>query len=140
MRSKAHDIIAALVVRKMKELGFVPVSADTQEALFGENRLPVTVSLGRHRPDIIGYRKEDDKVCIGEAKTMSDLKAARTKEQIEDYVSLRSVELFLGIPSDGCQLLSDILNPLDLKENTSIHVIKVPAELLLSESYEKNGT
>lgn len=134
LRSRVHDIIAALIVRKMGECGFLPVSADVEEVLFGEGRLPTTMRLGRQRPDIIGYRKEDDCVCIGEAKTTSDLRMKRTREQIEDYFGLNSVEVFIGIPDDGCQILSKVMAPLCTEMRGRFHVIRVPTGLLQNES------
>ena len=133
LRSRAHDIIAALVVRKMGDCGFLPVSADVEEVLFGENRLPTTMRLGRHRPDIIGYRKEDDGVCIGEAKTTSDLRMKRTREQLEDYSRLDSVEVFIGIPDDGHQILSKMMVSLGAEMSRRFHVIRVPTGLLQNE-------
>jgi len=130
MASKAHDIIAALIVRSMRNQGYEPVSADVREILFGDHTLPTSRVLGIHKPDLIGYRKTDCRICIGEAKTKSDILSLRTKEEIRDFSSCEIIDLFIGIPSDGRQHLDDVLNALGLQNNKNIQKIVVPKELL----------
>ena len=130
MASKAHDIIAALIARSMRNCGYEPISADVREILFGDMPLPTSQVIGLHRPDLIGYRKSDQRICIGEAKTTSDIRSRRTKEEIRDFAACDGVELFIGIPADGVKLLNGILEELGLEEDDKIRRIVVPQELL----------
>lgn len=130
MASKAHNIIAAIIVRSMRDQGFEPISADVQEVLFGNYSLPTSRVIGMHRPDLIGFRKSDHRVCIGEAKTKSDILSLRTKEELRDFSSYKEIDLFIGVPSDGVHDLEHILKILDLQNHQNIKKIVVPKELL----------
>ena len=130
MASKAHDTIAALIVRSMRGQGFEPVSADVREILFGDPALPTSRVIGKHRPDLIGYRKGDGRVCVGEAKTRSDIRSQRTKEEIQDFAMCEEIDLFIGIPSDGVGYLDEVMNALELNDKRNIQRVVVPKELL----------
>jgi hypothetical protein len=130
MATKAHDIIAALIVRSMRNQGYEPVSADVREILFGDHTLPTSRVIGIHKPDLIGYRKADNQVCIGEAKTKSDILSLRTKEEIKDFSLCSGIVLFIGIPSDGLSHLDRVLISLGVQNNSNIQKIVVPKELL----------
>ena len=81
MASKSHQLIAGLVVRKMRIKGYEIVSFDGNESLISTISLDAPPTIKRHKPDIIGINIKDKKICIGEAKTDSDLSSRRTKEQ-----------------------------------------------------------
>jgi hypothetical protein len=130
MASKAHDTIAALIVRSMRFEGFEPVSADVREIVFGDPALPTSRVIGKHRPDLIGYRKGDGRVCVGEAKTRSDIRSQRTKEEIQDFATCDEIDLFIGIPSDGASYLDEVLDALGLRNRPNIRRVVVPKELL----------
>ena len=130
MPSKAHDTIAALIVRSMRGQGYEPVSADVREILFGDPTLPTSQVIGKHRPDLIGFRKADRRVCVGEAKTTADIRSQRTKEEIQDFAMCDEIDLFIGIPSDGIHYLNEVLNTLGLQTKRNIQRVVVPKGLL----------
>lgn len=140
MASKAHQLIAGLVARKMREKGYTIVSFHGNEKIISNISLSVPPTIKRHKPDLIGVDLINKKICIGEAKTKSDLNSKRTKEQFYDYSNLltaskKHCELIIGIPKSSERKLLDILKSLDIDPTTNpnISYVWMPDELLPEE-------
>lgn len=139
MASKAHQLIAGLVVRKMRQKGYQIISFDGNEAIISDISLRVPPIIKKHRPDILGIRILDKKICIGEAKTSNDLYSKRTKEQIKDYSNLiladqkEPCELIIGIPKSCENKLEMLLKNLGIHGNSNISYVWMPDELLPNE-------
>ena len=82
--SKAHDLIVALITKKLIDSGYEIVAIESSlDWLFGDGfRLPPAVVL--HRPDVLGIRDRQPFLAIGDAKTVHDLGTRRTAEQLRD--------------------------------------------------------
>lgn len=133
--SKEHDLIVVMVARYIKQRGYELVALDCSlDWLFGDSfRLPPAITI--HRPDILGVRQETPFVCIGEAKTRSDMRSKRTRRQLKDFASASverggaSCEVVVGIPSDCQTILGKLIRSLGVAPNR-ITVIAVPLPLL----------
>lgn len=135
MPSRAHQFIANMLAVKMRQLNFEVVSFDGKQIFLSEQKLAIPPCLKRHRPDLLGYNALEKIICVGEAKTTSDLNSLRTKEQIEDYASLitkssKPAQILLGVPSSGLVKLNTILSELGLRGNIRIVTLHVPDRLL----------
>jgi hypothetical protein len=135
MASQAHQFIAKMISQKMLKLKFEIISFDGNSAYISDLKINTPPSLKRHKPDLIGFRRIDKKICIGEAKTNTDLSSRRTSEQFKDYSSLvtktkKQCILIIGIPISGVEKLERILNRLDLFTNKNIIILKVPDRLI----------
>jgi hypothetical protein len=133
--SKEHDLITAMVARYIERRGYELVALDTSlDWLFGDSfRLPPSIVV--HRPDVLGVRDRTPFVCIGEAKTRKDIRSARTRQQLKDFVHASagrapaSCEVVVGIPSDCQTMLNNLISSLGIAPNR-ITVIAVPRPLL----------
>lgn len=133
--SKEHDLIAAMVARYMKGRGYEIVALETSlDWLFGNSfRLPPSIVV--HRPDALGVRDWTPFICIGEAKTRSDLRSARTRQQLKDFArasagrTAADCEVVVGIPSDCRPILDKLIESLGIAPNRII-VIGIPRPLL----------
>lgn len=133
--SKEHDLIVALVARSIRQRGFDLVALESSlDWLFGTDfNLPPAIVL--HRPDILGVRREPPYLCIGEAKTCSDLRSKRTRRQLLDFSQTRVGEteefcqFILGIPQDCEMTLNRLLAELSIP-TSRLAVLKVPQALL----------
>jgi hypothetical protein len=135
MASRAHNFIVDLVGLAMRKKGYTIVSSDSDISKISDLKFKSTPTLKRHRPDIIGLNRDTDKLCIGEAKTSSDLLSDRTKQQFEDFSSIITksndeVELIIGIPLSSEIKLTRLLQQLDLSDKKNIQILKVPDEML----------
>ncbi|MHB8928358.1 MAG: hypothetical protein ACYC9Q_12040 [Bacillota bacterium] len=133
MASKTHQFILGLIIKNMRLYGSIPYFV---EGKFLTGRAEVSRVAPRflnHRPDVLGVAV-GGQVCIGEAKTCTDLDSARTKQQIKDYCSIElnglACEVFLGIPSACGGKLRAILGQIGLDGYTHLHVIEVPEEII----------
>ena len=139
--SRSHQLILGLIVRKMREKGYLVVSFEGNESLIGDLSLDATKKINRHKPDLIGINLRDKRICIGEAKTSSDLSSKRTKEQFLDFSCLitksqKLCELIIGIPKSSEKELLELLNKLELSNKLNVSYIWMPDNLLVEE---KNG-
>jgi len=135
MASRAHQLIIGLIVRKMRSDGYEIVSFDGNESLITDISINAPLTIKRHRPDVIGVDIKNKKICIGEAKTDSDLTSKRTKEQFIDYSNLSTksgglCELVIGIPQSSESRLKEILLDLGLIKKSNISLIWMPDEFL----------
>ena len=137
-----HQMLVGLIGRKMREKGYEIVAFDGNEYKFDGQVLPLPPSIGRHRPDIIGYRFESRSVCIGEAKTGRDLRSDRTKTQLIDFSQARTltnnepVEIIIGIPQSYVKDLISLLDMLGITNKQTISYVYIPEELV--DGTEKN--
>lgn len=134
MASKIHQFILSLIVRKMKLEGYEIIAYDGDYSKIENMALKIPFKIMRHRPDIIGISLDKSKICIGEAKTDSDLRSDRTKEEFVDFASIgdtigKSIKLIIGIPKSSNLLLFKIINELKLQNKNNIEYIIVPEEL-----------
>ena len=133
--SKEHDLIAAMVARYIQQRGYELVALDCSlDWLFGDSfRLPPSIIV--HRPDVLGVRDQIPFVCIGEAKTRSDMRSKRTRQQLKDFALASAgktgaaCEVVVGIPSNCQAILNNLINSLGIAPSR-ITVIAVPRPLL----------
>ncbi len=141
MPSKAHQLISGLIVRKMREKGYLIIAFDGNEKIISDIFLKATPVIKRHKPDILGIDIKSKKICIGEAKTEGDLANERTKEQLLDYASLaedknKYFELIIGIPESAEVYLMKLLDKLNIKTSPNVSYIHVPNALICEEENE----
>lgn len=136
MASTGHQLILGLVARRMRQKGYEIVSFDGNEALIGDIHLKVPPAIRRHRPDAIGVNLQNGRICIGEAKTTTDLHSSRTKEQFTDYSSLlvnnteQLCELVIGIPRSSELKLIQLLKTLGIDKNPNVSYVWMPDEFI----------
>jgi hypothetical protein len=133
--SKAHDFILQMIGLAMRKKGYEIVSADGNCSKISDLKFLITPTLKRHRPDIIGYNRENGGICIGEAKSYGDISSQRTKEQLQDFSTIittsnESIELIIGIPVSQEDELNGLLRGLDLANKKNILVLKIPDAVL----------
>ena len=129
-------MLVGLIARKMREKGYEIVAFDGNEYLFDGQNLPMPSTVGKHRPDIVGYRFESKDVCVGEAKTHRDLQSERTKRQLIDYSQTRTltnnrqIEIIIGIPQSAIENLMNLFDKIGLGTRKSISYVWIPEELV----------
>lgn len=144
MASRNHQIILGLIARKIRLKGYEIVSFDGDESLISDLLLKSPFPIKKHRPDLIAVNVQENKICIGEAKTSSDLISVRTKRQFTDFASidesnsLIKCELIIGIPQSAEKKLKKLLTSLNLINKSNVTYIWMP-DNLLSKSSEINS-
>lgn len=133
MAGERHQFILGLVVRKMREEGITIHNIDGDyPGLFGE-KIPLPPQILRHRPDAIGI-KSNGQVCIGEAKTESDVANTRTYEQLQDFtvIELNGIrcEVFVGVPQSSEAVFKRSMERIGLKNCANLHVLYIPDEII----------
>lgn len=132
MASPGHDLIVASLSRKIRELGFNIIYIDGEQSNISSTRLSIPPKIINHRPDIIGENVMGN-YCVGEAKTITDLKSTRTQQQIIDFSNLINLYdgnyLLIGIPFSAEKTLDQLLIRLSINTKNLIKV-KVPDLLL----------
>jgi hypothetical protein len=102
-------------------------------------RKTVPPRIARHRPDVVGA-KLDGSYCIGEAKTKEDLRAPRSREQLEDYAAFLAEFsqslLVLGCPVDASLDMTSLMLNCGLQSGPRVRLVLVPGPLLPSMSGE----
>lgn len=141
MPSKLHQMLVDLIGRKMHDKGFTPVAYDGKNYLIHGENVPIPPKIGRHRPDIIGINIRTKVLCIGEAKTSSDLSSERTRQQFSDYANIigytsgQKFELIIGIPLRAESTLLKLMSDLSLNGIKNVSYILLPEELV--ENYQE---
>ena len=133
--SKAHDLIVALITRKIIDYGYEIAAIESSfEWLFGKGfRLPPAII--HHRPDVIGIRKQQPFIAIGDAKTIQDIGTQRTSEQLMDYANVTITQdktpclVIIGIPKSGVEKLRQLITQLRIP-NDRISILEIPDVLL----------
>lgn len=133
MAGERHQFILGLVVRKMREEGADIHNIDGDyPGLFGE-KTPLPPQILRHRPDAIGI-KSNGQLCIGEAKTESDVTSARTYKQLQDFTAIElngtKCEVFIGVPQSSETAFKRSLEKTGLKECDNLHILYIPDEII----------
>lgn len=130
MPGKKHQFIVGLLVKQMREYG---CKINYLDGKYHGEKLEMPPQILRHRPDIFGITGTGI-ICIGEAKTESDLKSARTREQLTDFANLvlngKPCEVFWGIPRLCKDQFNKILEEQKLLKLSNIHVLFVPEEII----------
>ena len=142
MATRIHRMLVDLIARKMMLKGYTIVAIeDNLLKLSKTERMPIPVTIKRHRPDVIGINLNNRKLCIGEAKTASDLSSRRTIDQLTDFTGIignnsgEKAELILGVTQHSMEVLLNLLRALNLPmENISI--VFLPEELAEDVSKE----
>lgn len=133
MASNKHQFLLGLVVKKMREEGFIISAVDGDyPGLFGsKTSLPPTIL--RHRPDVIGSN-EKGQISIGEAKTENDLLNYRTYEQLVDFSTVElngnKCKVYIGIPSSSKETFTKSLKKIGLTNVDNIHILYIPDEII----------
>lgn len=131
MASKGHDFILEMIQMKMKKLGFRIFSSDSH---YTKVKYGLPQTLITHRPDSIGYRSNDDSICIGEAKYYGDINSKRTKKQITDYVNIvnekTNFSVIFGIPASEEANFEEQRRNIGFEMNDRIILIRVPDRLI----------
>jgi len=138
MGTKIHEFILMCVARKIRERGYEIIAYQGDSKKISNMSFKLPAKIKRHRPDIIGIKQEILKICIGEAKTASDLFSKRTSEQFFDYYEaiknpIITAELVIGIPSFCENDLLNLLSSLNMKGNPNVTYICIPKELFPNE-------
>lgn len=128
-----HQFILGLVIRKMREDGATIHSVNgNYPGLFGE-KTSLPPQILRHRPDAIGV-KDNGQLCIGEAKTESDIANTRTYEQLQDFTTVvlngSRCEVFVGVPQSSEETFKKSIERTGLKGCENLHVLYVPDEII----------
>ncbi len=132
MAGDKHQFILGLIIKKMREEGFVVTSIDGYyPGLLGDN-VPLPPTILRHRPDAIGTNK-DGQICIGEAKTESDILNNRTYAQLQDFSSVelngKKCEVFVGVPKSSEDIFNKKFTKMGLVDFNNVHILLVPDDL-----------
>ena len=109
MVSKTHQFIITCLVRKIREKGYEIIAFDGNWMNIGMTKLKIPTCILRHRPDVIGLKPFTTYFCIGEGKTINDLRSSlRTKEQLIDFAKEKNCELIIGIPKSTEKILLNL--------------------------------
>ena len=139
MPSKMHRMLVDLISRKMHDKGYIPVAFDGKYYIAHNEKVVIPPKIGKHRPDVIGINIETKVLCIGEAKTASDLSSERTKRQFSEYANIigftskQKFELIIGIPMRAESSLLTLMSSLSLRSHKNISYILLPEELVETE-------
>ena len=131
MASYEHDFIVKMIQVKMKKMGFEVVFMENKHKGTKKYQIPPTIIS--HRPDIIGYRKDDDRIMIGEAKYYGDIESDRSKRQIKDFISLSSkknIDVIFGIPVSEHEKMIKLVKEIDETFDLEKGILLVPDRLL----------
>lgn len=129
MASNRHQFIVGLLVKRMREDGIVIHALDGKyPGLFG-NSMPLPPRIINHRPDIVGS-SVNGQICIGEAKTESDISNSRTYEQLQDFLVMELngliCKVYLGIPKSSEVVFTKTLSRLGLSTCNNLVLLLVP--------------
>jgi hypothetical protein len=129
-------MLVDLIARKMQDKGYLPVAFDGKYLVIEDEVIHIPPRIGRHRPDVIGIKPSTKRLCLGEAKTLDDLRTQRTREQFTDYsrvigqTSGEIAELIIGTTSEAVDSLHQILAGLGMCDNPNVTYVILPEELV----------
>lgn len=131
MAGRKHQFILGLVIRQLRTYG---CSIKYAEGKFIGDPIPkFPPKIINHRPDVVGITK-DGQVCIGEAKTESDIYSQRTQTQLIDFVNLEInnmiCEVFIVVPKNSKTSFENLLKKLQINDRPNLHVLYVPEEII----------
>ncbi len=136
MASKAHQFIAMCILRKIREKGYEIIAFEGDYTKVDTIPFHIPPQIIHHRPDILGIKRDTLDLCIGEAKTAKDLFTKRTKEQLSDYISLMSsnifnnCELIIGIPQSAERKLKKLLVNLNIFNTKNLSYLMIPKNVI----------
>jgi len=130
-----HDTIVSYVAGKIQKLGFTIKYMEGNHSNVVSFKPPIPQKIITHRPDVFGI-KPKGAICIGEAKTISDLNTGRTKTQLLDFRKIvkENTEnlLVIGIPNEAKETLLKLLYTLGIVIDKQIYILTIPEILLRS--------
>jgi hypothetical protein len=136
MASTKHNFIVSSLARKIRKYGFKVLYLDSKYQDIDSKKYEIPPKIVNHKPDIVGV-KESMLFCIGEAKTSNDIFTERTRNQIQDFISLIRVNrqnmLFLGIPLKAKSDLTKLLLDLELNQDEQVNITYIPEGLFPDE-------
>jgi len=130
--TRQHQRILAILLKRMKQRGFMPLAVDGPTECLGGPEPASPVAFGRHRPDAVGTAT-DGRMCIAEAKTSNDITSRRTREQLEDYLVASDVGYALvlfGYPRSADLVVQNLLASIGASACPQLELIPVPDDLL----------
>ncbi len=136
MPSTIHQKLIGLIARKMQQFNFEIIAMDGKDYSFDGVKLTIPPTILRHRPDLLGIHLNTKTLCVGEAKTTSDLKSKRTKEQLEDYSQVRTLSnneplrIIIGIPQSAVNDLESLIRMNDRIDSKHLTYVWLPEELV----------
>lgn len=139
MASDQHQLLMRILYQKMLQEGFQITHWDgLQSSIVGGGivPLPAPPKVGIHRPDLVGYNKKSCKYGFGEAKTLSDLRSARSEKQFRDFSSVlmtasgKLCDLYVAVPISAMSEARKLLVKCRLHGRKNVHLIKVPDVLV----------
>ena len=131
MASIKHQFILDCIIRRMRQLGFEPISFEGKSTIVNSLKIPPRVL--RHRPDIISINLCHE-LCVGEGKTNNDVSSLRTKEQLIDYQKAGFFTI-LGCPASAYYQVKKITEKIN-REHKNILILKIPDELMPNDEVQ----
>ncbi len=133
MAGKTHQFILGLVIRKIRESGFEIVSIDGKTCGAFDEKYLLPPTILRHRPDVIGINN-NGQVCIGEAKTSSDISNNRIEEQITDFINIElntmKCKVIVGLPMSSKNNFEKKLKKMGMSIVENLEILYVPDEII----------
>ena len=133
MAGRQHQFILGLVIKQMRQYGCEITHIDGCYRGKQREQVPLPPRVMHHRPDAIGITATGQ-ICFGDAKTEGDIRSARTREQILDFLTVELngtlCEVFIGVPSRAKGDTVKMLRELGITEHEHLHLISVPEEII----------
>ncbi len=130
MPGSVHKFLVQLLIPRVVSLGYRVVASDQSYYTLGKTNIPSPPAVARHRPDILGLRNTPPIFCIGEAKTVGDLRTRHTRQQLVDFVSVIDSHVIIAIPAGGLSILRTVLEEEGLVFGPHLECLPVPEVLL----------
>jgi hypothetical protein len=133
MAGRRHQFILGLVIRQMRGHGFSVFYADGKFAGGFGQETPIPPQIMRHRPDAVGISHEGV-LCIGEAKTETDIQTNRTREQVQDFTAFsfngQPCQVIIGVPKSAEEATRRMLVRLSIEGRPNLQILYVPEEII----------
>lgn len=130
MPGSTHKALVRVLALRMNALRYKVIAGDWNYPLLGSRQLRKPPAVGKHQPDLVGWRVEPPRLCIGEAKTAGDLEGARTRRQLVDFCKVEGGCVLVAVPNRALPRLREIVLELGLREGPALECIGVPEPLL----------
>jgi hypothetical protein len=125
-----HKFLVQLLIPRVVSLGYRIVASDQSYYTLGERKIPSPPAIARHRPDVLALKAETPIFCIGEAKTVGDLRSRHTRQQLVDFTSVVDSHVIVAIPASGFHILQGVLSEEGLALGPFLECLSVPEALL----------
>lgn len=139
MAGLLHQSLLLWAARRMTADGFVVAGFDGAAERGGRfNALPVPFLLRARRPDAWGADNDGSLIAFAEAKSVGDIMAARTVDQLRTFGRVRMKNgrpcpLYVAVPREAAPKLDAALRAAGLALARNIIRLHVP-EIMLKES------